>query len=459
VYLCPPAVSDLYRVGSGLLGYDVRAGQTVPMPEFMRSEWQTDARPYGFHLTVTEAFSTDPANWPQIEAEVRACVACLTPGAFLGLSGGRVEAWEDGKVWVLRLNASPALTVLHTLLSARLAPYVSASPFDWEVREGKYARPHEQARMQLLHTPRGLDSWQPHFTLAQPYSGHDPERMRHELEARLAPFHSQSYAGVTLFERRAGETRWRVRADIPLMGATALADGDHETSRGGGAASPTLGEMTNDANSRPTGNPTAPTRKRVVVATGNAGKVREIEEALGGLNWQMDGMGAFPMPEETGVTYEENAAMKACAAAITMNRTALADDSGLEVEALGGEPGVYSARYGNRTSDLDRNMYLLERLRGKTNRRAKFVSVVILAYPDGHLESYRGEVPGVILEGPRGEGGFGYDPLFVPDGETRTLAEMSLAEKRAISHRGRALAALMEAHRAGEPEREVTRLE
>ncbi|MDB5046502.1 MAG: purine phosphatase [Deinococcus sp.] len=448
VYLCPPAASDFYRVGSGLLGFDVRAGQPVPMPEFMRSEWQTDAGPYGFHLTVTEAFSTDPAHWPDIEAEVRACVACLSPGAFLGLSGGRVEAWEDGKVWVQRLNASPALTVLQTLLSARLAPYVSASPFDWEVREGKYARPHEQARMKLLHTPRGLDSWQPHFTLVQPYSGSDPERLRHELEARLAPFQTQSYGGVTLFERRAGEQQWRVRADIPLLGAETSAELVQEPLRQ--EAAPTAGGMTTSS---------ALARKRVVVATGNPGKVREIEEALSGLNWQLDGIGSFPMPEETGVTYEENAAMKACAAAITMGRVALADDSGLEVEVLDGEPGVYSARYGNRTSDLDRNMYLLERLRGKTNRRAKFVSVVILAYPDGHLESYRGEVPGVILEGPRGEGGFGYDPLFVPDGETRTLAEMTLAEKRALSHRGRALAALMDAHRSGEPEREVTRLE
>lgn len=203
---------------------------------------------------------------------------------------------------------------------------------------------------------------------------------------------------------------------------------------------------------------------RVVVATGNAGKVREIGEALnrsgaGGLSWQLQGLNGLLLPPETGTTYEENAALKACAAAMATRLPALADDSGLEVLALGGQPGVYSARFGNRTSDLERNVYLLERLRGQADRRARFVSVVILAYPDGHLETYRGELSGTLLEGPRGENGFGYDPLFVPDGEGRTLAEMTVAEKQAISHRGQALAALMRAHQEGPPAREVTRLE
>lgn len=196
---------------------------------------------------------------------------------------------------------------------------------------------------------------------------------------------------------------------------------------------------------------------RVVVATGNPGKVREIAEALAELGWALEGLNGVPLPEETGTTYEENAALKACAAAVATGLPALADDSGLEVAALGGQPGVYSARFGGRSSDLERNLYLLERLRGVTDRRAKFVSVVILASPDGHLETYRGELTGTLLEGPRGENGFGYDPLFVPTGETRTLAELTLAEKRAVSHRGRALAALIEAHRNGLPPREEVR--
>lgn len=198
---------------------------------------------------------------------------------------------------------------------------------------------------------------------------------------------------------------------------------------------------------------------RVVVATGNAGKVREIADALSELGWQLEGLNGLSLPEETGTTYEENAALKACAAALAKGLPALADDSGLEVAALDGQPGVYSARFGNRPNDTERNLYLLEKLRGVQDRRAKFVSVVMLAYPDGHVETYRGELTGTLLEGPRGENGFGYDPLFVPDGETRTLAEMTVAEKRAISHRGRALAALLAAHRNGPPPRETVRTE
>nr|WP_027462143.1 RdgB/HAM1 family non-canonical purine NTP pyrophosphatase [Deinococcus ficus] len=191
--------------------------------------------------------------------------------------------------------------------------------------------------------------------------------------------------------------------------------------------------------------------KKVVVATGNAGKVREIQEALGDLGWDLQPLGNVPLPEETGATYEENAALKACTVSMMTGEVALADDSGLEVAALNGEPGVFSARYGGLNSDLDRNVHLLDKLRKVADRRAKFVSVVILAHPDGQVESYRGELQGTLLEGPRGEGGFGYDPLFVPDGDTRTLAEMTVTEKRQISHRGKALAALRAAHEQGLP--------
>ena len=152
---------------------------------------------------------------------------------------------------------------------------------------------------------------------------------------------------------------------------------------------------------------------------------------------------------EDADSFVGNARLKARALLEATGMAAVADDSGLEVEALGGEPGVYSARFGNRPNDLERNLYLLEKLRDKKNRRAKFVSVIVLAYPDGVVEEYRGEVPGVILEGPRGAGGFGYDPLFMPYGETSTFAEMSVEDKRAISHRGKALEALKAAHQTG----------
>lgn len=216
VYLCPPADDPYYRQGSELLGFDVRAQRELPLPGFLRPEWQADAGPYGLHLTVVEGFFTDPAWWPQIEAEARACVACLSPGAVLTLTGGRVEVWDDGETWVHRFAANRTLLVLHTLLLSRLARFVTASPFGAQVAQGKYAQPFEQARMRLLHTPRGLDSWRPHFTLVQPYRGHEAGDLRNRLEALTAPHHTQTYRAVALFEKREGEARWRVRAELPL---------------------------------------------------------------------------------------------------------------------------------------------------------------------------------------------------------------------------------------------------
>ncbi len=203
------------------------------------------------------------------------------------------------------------------------------------------------------------------------------------------------------------------------------------------------------------------TLDRVVLATSNTGKVQELQEALAPLRWHFAPLGGLAMPPEDASTYEENAALKACTIAIRSGLPALADDSGLEVAALSGEPGVYSARFGGRANDTERNLYLLERLRRipPEQRAAKFVSVVVLAYPDGHLEAYRGEVEGRILEGPRGQGGFGYDPLFEVAGLGRSMAELDVAEKRAVSHRGRALAALLAAHKNGPPRREVSVLE
>nr|WP_027480712.1 RdgB/HAM1 family non-canonical purine NTP pyrophosphatase [Deinococcus pimensis] len=201
--------------------------------------------------------------------------------------------------------------------------------------------------------------------------------------------------------------------------------------------------------------------RRVVLATSNQGKIRELTEALAPLGWELLPMQDVTLPPEDAATYEENAALKACTVSLATGLPAIADDSGLEVTALRGEPGIYSARFGDRKNDTERNVYLLERLRDAkaTDRSAKFVSVVVLAYPDGHLETYRGEVTGRILEGPRGEQGFGYDPLFEVDGLGRTMAELDVPTKRSVSHRGRALAALRDAHRDGPPERETSKLE
>lgn len=202
---------------------------------------------------------------------------------------------------------------------------------------------------------------------------------------------------------------------------------------------------------------------QVVIATSNPGKFRELARGLEPLGWELRSLLDFgvELPEETGVTFEDNALMKAATVAQKTHLPALADDSGLVVDALDGEPGVYSARYGGRTNDRDRNVYLLERLRGvpPEKRTARFVAVLALAYPDGHVESYRGEVEGLILEAPRGEGGFGYDPLFYLPELKRTFAEMSPEEKAVHSHRAHALAKLLEAWKNGPPPREIWPLE
>lgn len=145
-------------------------------------------------------------------------------------------------------------------------------------------------------------------------------------------------------------------------------------------------------------------------------------------------------PEETGTTFEENARIKARAVMEATGLPAIADDSGLVVEALGGEPGVYSARYGGPgLDDTDRWKLLLKNMEGETNRACKFVSVICCAFPDGSEILARGECPGVLSHGPRGDGGFGYDPIFYMPQLDKTMAELTPEEKNQISHRANAL--------------------
>jgi XTP/dITP diphosphohydrolase len=201
---------------------------------------------------------------------------------------------------------------------------------------------------------------------------------------------------------------------------------------------------------------------RVILATSSQGKLLEFREGLAPLGWELLDLSQFnlPMPPEDGATYEENAMIKAASISLATKTVALADDSGLEVEALNGAPGVYSARFGNYKTDLERNLFLLENIKNVPQpRKAKFVCVIALAHPDGFVETYRGEVEGVILEGPRGEAGFGYDPLFLVTELDKTFSELSVKEKRKISHRGRALEALFRAYQSGNPRREVSKLE
>jgi XTP/dITP diphosphohydrolase len=183
---------------------------------------------------------------------------------------------------------------------------------------------------------------------------------------------------------------------------------------------------------------------RLVLATTNAGKVAELG-ALAAEWGQVEvrslvDVGPVALPEETGATYAENAALKARAVAGATRLPALADDSGLEVAALGGAPGVRSARWA--ATDAARIAKLLAALSGVADRRARFVCAVALAWPDGRVDVAEGTCEGTIAAAPAGTGGFGYDPVFVSAELGRTFAAASAAEKERVSHRARAMRAL-----------------
>ena len=180
-----------------------------------------------------------------------------------------------------------------------------------------------------------------------------------------------------------------------------------------------------------------------LLASNNPKKQKEMGDILAGLGIQVISMaqaGIDVQPEETGATFEENALIKAKAVCRAGGLPALADDSGLAVEALGGAPGVRSARYGQ-GPEWHRHELLLKNMENvpEETRGAKFVSAVACAWPDGRTAVWRGECPGVLLQAPRGQGGFGYDPIFYLPEYGQTFAEMSQQLKNKISHRARAM--------------------
>ena len=194
----------------------------------------------------------------------------------------------------------------------------------------------------------------------------------------------------------------------------------------------------------------------LIIATHNPGKLREMRELLApyGVATQSAGELGLAEPAETGMTFAENARIKASAAARTSGKPAFADDSGLVVDALGGEPGIHSARWAGPDKDfraaMNRIQTLLIERGAKTleQRRAHFIAALCLAWPDGHVEDFEGRVDGVAVWPPRGDKGFGYDPLFRPDGFDITFGQMSADEKhglppqgRGLSHRARAFMA------------------
>jgi XTP/dITP diphosphohydrolase len=199
---------------------------------------------------------------------------------------------------------------------------------------------------------------------------------------------------------------------------------------------------------------------KIVIATHNAGKLREMRELLEpyGIEAVSAGELNLPEPEETGTTFIANALIKARAATEASGLPAFADDSGLCVDALGGNPGIYSARWAKEAGDFAAAMALVNGKMGQagaeaTNRGAHFVSALAVTWPDGHEETFEGKVFGQIVWPPRGEKGFGYDPFFLPDGHDLTFGEMTSEEKHgipadgseALSHRARAFQMLARA--------------
>jgi len=182
-------------------------------------------------------------------------------------------------------------------------------------------------------------------------------------------------------------------------------------------------------------------RRRFLIGSTNPGKLREYREMLAGLDLELVAPNDLdpvpPEPTEDAQTYAENASAKSRGYASASGLQAIADDSGLEVYALRGAPGVRSRRFfGDDASAEERNAKLLALLDGVADRSARFVCVTALASPDGHVELFEGEVQGEIAEAPRGEAGFGYDPVFVIAGDGRTMAELPSGEKHRLSHRG-----------------------
>ncbi len=192
------------------------------------------------------------------------------------------------------------------------------------------------------------------------------------------------------------------------------------------------------------------TGNRLVIASHNAGKVAEIADLLAPLGIAVVSAGELGLPEpvEDGATFDDNAILKARSAVDGSGLPALADDSGLAVSALGGAPGIYAARWAETATGRDFALAMTrvqDELGDNADRSASFVCVLALAWPDGHVETFEGQVAGEIVWPPRGTKGFGYDPIFRPAGDTRTFGEFDPDEKHAISHRAVAFRKMLDA--------------
>ena len=191
--------------------------------------------------------------------------------------------------------------------------------------------------------------------------------------------------------------------------------------------------------------------KRIILASHNPGKIKEFQDLLAPLQIELMPLDSpeHEAPEETGETFEENALIKAKHAAYKQDAFELADDSGLEIEALAGQPGVHTGRWYKKAGGVSQIAEKLEKdLLPFENRNARFVCVLCLYHPDGSYEFFQGHIDGEMVFPPRGDGGFGYDPIFQPLGHKRTFAQMSVDEKHALSHRAKAVEKLIKAYKA-----------
>ena len=187
--------------------------------------------------------------------------------------------------------------------------------------------------------------------------------------------------------------------------------------------------------------------RQIVFASHNQGKIKEIRALLSKLNVEILSADDLDLGdiEETGKTFEENATLKAVAASQNSGLPAIADDSGLCIHALHDEPGIYSARYAKKMGGYPQAFDdVLKRLKNQEDKTAHFMCVLVLAFPNGNPRVYQGRVDGKIVPPQKGDNGFGFDPIFMPDGFTQTFAQLSEAKKNTISHRGRAIKAFVE---------------
>ena len=187
-------------------------------------------------------------------------------------------------------------------------------------------------------------------------------------------------------------------------------------------------------------------KQKIVLATGNKGKVKEMADVLADFGFEVIAQTdlGIESPEETGLTFVENAILKARYASVKSGLPAIADDSGLVVDALNGAPGLYSARYaGHHGDDQANNEKLIRELQGKSDRTGHYVCALALVYPDGREVTAEGYCDGLVQDEPKGDNGFGYDPYFYVPEFKKTMAELSIEEKETISHRGRALRELI----------------